>query len=65
MNENILKEEIAMLESNNRSLQQYKNNWNELKEWLEDKAEKNMNFVVYRSFFNAVKHKMLELESRK
>ena len=45
MNEDILKEEIAMLESNNMAMQEEMartwekynkviNNWNELKEWL-------------------------------
>ena len=47
MNENILKEEIAMLESNNRAMHEEMartwekydkviNNWNELKEWLKE-----------------------------
>ena len=47
MNEDVLKEEIAILESNNRTMQEEMartwekydkiiNNWNELKEWLEE-----------------------------
>ena len=79
MNEDILKEEIAMLESNNRAMQEEMartwekydkviNNWNELKEWLQERK------FVYNitgedldedTSITEVLDKMQEIESRK
>lgn len=81
MNEDILKEEIAMLESNNRSMQEemartwekhdkLQNNWNELKEWIETfKPSYQKNMIINEHFImirmSDLKTKMQEIESRK
>ena len=68
MNEQVLKEEIAMLESNNRAMQEEMcrtwekhdkllKNWNELKEWLEDNWKQSQDI-----WFVKIINKMEELE---
>lgn len=61
MNEDVLKEEIAMLESNNMSLlqenKQLQNNWNELKEFIKENHWGNVS--------TSILDKMQEIESRK
>ncbi|MBQ4263121.1 MAG: hypothetical protein IJB83_02615 [Bacilli bacterium] len=74
MNEDILKEEIAMLESNNRAMQEEMartwekydkviNNWNELKNWL---IKKMNEYVTYQgdlsSIYEEVFDKVKEIE---
>ena len=71
MNEDILKEEIAMLESNNRAMQEEMartwekydkviNNWNELKNWLIKKMNEDVTYQgdlssIYEEVFDKVK----------
>lgn len=65
MNKTLCKEEFTSCEivQENKQLQ---NNWNELKEWLEDEKptkDMNENFIMIR--LSDLKNKMQELESRK
>ena len=39
------------------------NNWNELKKWLEEKAEDNKDFIVYRLMILRVLDKIQEIET--
>ena len=34
------------------------NNWNELKEWLEERTKQNKNFIIYKLFILGVLDKM-------
>ena len=74
MNEDVLKEEIAMLESNNRAMQEEMcrtwkkydkviNNWNELKEWLKEIQINGVNIDEWTII--EVRNKVEEIESRK
>ena len=74
MNEDVLKEEIAMLESYNRAMQEEMcrtwkkydkviNNWNELKEWLKEIQINGVNIDEWTII--EVRNKVEEIESRK